>query len=224
MCVTSTAHGKFRQAAGVGLLRRSYCGSQIMLGWFPWTVSQNSCFNTLLFCRCVLPRPRAPWGRAPLKMAPVPQRALQLGWWTRASAAAIGHLMGKAPNLHITVPPAEIWRGRPERDAILVLQNVSPSLSQKVSRLLTKAYASPVLGSLCASKHGILQSLFLGEIELGQPCQEYYCSSKAKWRGTHAVLSSTSSLGDRRGPEDPEVCGKGQNPRQGTLCGRLGTK
>lgn len=206
------------------MLRRSYCGSQIMLGWFPWTVSQNSCFNTLLFCRCVLPRPRAPWGRAPLQMAPVPQRALQLGWWTRASAAAIGHLMGKAPNLHITVPPAEIWRGRPERDAILVLQNVSPSLSQKVSRLLTKAYASPVLGSLCASKHGILQSLFLGEIELGQPCQEYYCSSKAKWRGTHAVLSSTSSLGDRRGPEDPEVCGKGQNPRQGTLCGRLGTK
>lgn len=38
------------------------------------------------------------------------------------------------------------------------------------------------------------------------------------------VLSSTSSLGDRRGPENPEVCGKGQSPRQGALRGRLGTK
>ena len=88
--------------------------------------------------------------------------------------------------------------------------------------MLIKAYASPVLGSLHTSEHGILQSLFLGEIELEQPCQEDCCSSKAKRRGTHAALFRAFSRGDQRGSENPEVCGEGQNPRQGALSG-LGT-
>lgn len=96
-------------------------------------VSKQLLQHPALLQMCVLPRPRAPWERAPLQMASVPQRALRLGWWTWASAAPFGHLMGKAPNLHVAVPPAETWRGRPERDATLVLQSVSPSLSQKVS-------------------------------------------------------------------------------------------
>ena len=114
---------------------------------------------------------KGPWGRAPLQMASVPQRALRLGWWTRESAVSIRHLMGRAPNGHVTVPPAEIWRGRPERDSTPVLQNVSPHLSQKVSRLLIKAYASSVLGSLRASEQASFRASSLEKSNWSRPAK-----------------------------------------------------
>lgn len=100
-CVTSAAQwkargrGRHRDGQRLHLVgRRSCCRS-------PGSTSRKGRFPSRLRCRCALPWPRAPRGKAALCKASVPRRNLLLGGWALKSAVSIGHLVGKAPGWQV---------------------------------------------------------------------------------------------------------------------------
>lgn len=91
--------------------------------------------STPCFCAdvCCLGQGRH-WGKASLWKVSVPQKNVLMAWWTRKSAVSIGHLVGKAPSLCVTITNAtsEIWRGRARELCCLVL-NESPCVAGRSS-------------------------------------------------------------------------------------------
>lgn len=81
---------------------------------------------------------------------------------------SVGHLVGKAPSLHvmITTPASEFWRGRLEENITPVLRNESPCVSWQASRMLAKHQPSLSFCCLHMSGHYILRRFLQGEVTL----------------------------------------------------------
>lgn len=94
---------------------------------------------------------KGPLGESIALEVSVSHRNLQRRWWTHKSDMSIGHLVGKAPSLHvmITTPTSEFWRGRQERNVTLVLRNKGPCVSCQASRMLGKPQQSLPVPCIC---------------------------------------------------------------------------